>query len=74
MPKDRTKSQQLAHLWVTLEDIDSQIINTVLTLGTHLGIEDPDLMMAAETFSEKIQAHFDNFKLQAVSMKRASAK
>ena len=56
----------LARLWTTLEEIKTGIDNTALPLGTHLGIEDPELMAALEELSAKIDGHFQRFKLVAV--------
>jgi hypothetical protein len=56
---------RLAKLWVTLSEIKSELDNVAVPLGSHLGIEDPQLMIAMEELSAKIEAHFDKFKLTA---------
>jgi hypothetical protein len=58
-------SVKLAKLWTTLDEIKTQIDNTAVPLGAHLGLEDPELMIALETLSEKIDRHFKKFKLVA---------
>jgi hypothetical protein len=60
------QSIQLARWWVAIADVQARIDNEVIPVGTHLGIEDPDLMEALETLSERIKTHFVQFKLQAV--------
>lgn len=57
---------QLARLWMTLGSMREQIDDVALPLGGHLGIEDPELMIALEELSAKITAHFERFKLVAV--------
>ena len=42
------KSIQLAKLWVTLDQIKGQLDNTAIPLGSHLSIEDPELMATDE--------------------------
>ncbi len=58
-------SLQLAKLWVSLGEIKESIDNTVVPLGSHLGIEDLDLMISLEDLSAKIDVHFKKFKLVA---------
>jgi hypothetical protein len=53
-----TQSQKLAQLWVSLGP-----------LGEHLGIEDPDLMMAIEDLNKRIHKHFNDFRLQAMRIR-----
>jgi len=62
----RYQSIQLARWWTAVADVRARIDNEIVPVGTHLGIEDPDLMEALERVSERIQSHFDQFKLQAV--------
>ena len=63
------ESIQLAKLWVTLDQIKSQLDNTAIPLGSHLSIEDPDLMRTMEILSDDIAAHFKKFKLVAEARK-----
>ncbi len=63
------QSIQLARWWTAIADVQARIDNELVPVGTHLGIEDHDLMEALETVSEKIKTHFDQFKLQAVPIK-----
>lgn len=58
-------SIQLSKLWVCLKEMKDNLDNTILPLGGYLGIEDPELMIAMEELSEKIQKHFDRFRLVA---------
>ena len=62
----RSQSIQLARWLTAIADVQARIDNELVPVGTHLGIEDPELMKALETLSEKIKTHFDRFKLQAV--------
>ncbi len=58
-------SVKLARVWVGLEETKAGIDNEIVPLGMHLGLDDPELMIALETLSEKIREHFDSFKLVA---------
>lgn len=58
-------STQLAKLWVTLDGIKTEIDNVAVPLGGHLGLHNPELMIAMEELSEKIAAHFEKFRLVA---------
>ena len=62
----RHQSIQLARLWTSLAEVQARIDNEIIPVGVHLGIEDPDLMVALETLSGKIKTHFDQHTLQAV--------
>jgi hypothetical protein len=62
----RRQSIQLARWWTAIADVQARIDNELVPVGTHLGIEDLDLMEALETLSEKIKNHFDRYRLQAV--------
>ena len=62
---ERESNLQLAMLWVALKDIQSRIDNEVILLGMHLGLEDPELMQALETLSERIGIHFGRWRLVA---------
>ena len=62
----RHQSIQLARLWTSLAEVQARINNELIPVGVHLGIDDPDLMVALETLSEKIKTHFDRHRLQAV--------
>lgn len=59
------QSTQLARLWVALQDIQTRIDNEVIPLGMHLSIEDPELLQALETLSERIGIHFGHWRLVA---------
>jgi len=65
-------SIQLARLWATLGDVRGRIDNEVVPLGVHLGLEDPDLMLALATLSERIREHFAHWCLIAERRKSAS--
>jgi hypothetical protein len=62
----RHQSIQLARLWTSLAEMQARIDSEIIPVGVHLGIEDPDLMIALENLSEKIKIHFDRHRLQAV--------
>jgi hypothetical protein len=62
---------KLATLWTTLDSLKRLIDNTAVPLGHHLGIEDPNLMIALEELSGRIGAHFSKFKLTAEPRKFA---
>ena len=62
---DRESNLQLAMLWVALKDIQSKIDNEAIPLGMRLSIEDPELMQALETLSERIGKHFGRWRLVA---------
>ncbi len=57
------QSVQLAKLWTTLAHIKDQLDNVALPLGSHLNLDDPQLMIAMEELSAKINAHFEKFEL-----------
>ena len=67
---ERESNFQLAMLWVTLKDIQSRIDNEAIALGMHLGLEDPELMQALETLSERIGTHFGRWRLVAEPRKK----
>ena len=56
-------STKLAKLWMTLNEIKEQLDNVAIPLGIHLGLDDPDLMIAMEELSTKINVHSDKFRL-----------
>ena len=62
---DRESNLQLAKLWVVLEEVQNKIDNKAIPLGMHLGLEDPELMQALETLSERIGKHFGRWRLVA---------
>ena len=62
---ERESNLQLAMLWVALKDIQGRIDNEAIPLGMHLGLEDPELMQALETLSERIGKHFGRWRLVA---------
>jgi hypothetical protein len=61
----RESNLQLAKLWVLLEKIRNKIDSEVIPLGVHLELEDPELMQALETLSERIGKHFGRWRLVA---------
>jgi hypothetical protein len=61
---------QLAMLWVALKDTKSGIDNEAIPLGMHLGLEDPELMQALGTLSERIGIHFKRWRLIAEPRKK----
>lgn len=62
---DHESNLQLATLWVALKEIQGRIDNEAIPLGMHLGLEDPELMQALETLSERIGKHFGRWRLVA---------
>ena len=64
------QSAQLARLWVTLYEIKGQLDNVAVPLGTHLSLEDPELMIAMKELSEKIAAHFEKYRLVAEAKRK----
>jgi hypothetical protein len=64
------ESQQLAKLWTTLEEAKERIDNVAIPLGSHLGVDDPELMIALEELSQRINAHFERFRLVAVDRRK----
>lgn len=60
---------QIARLWTTLEEIRKKIDNEAIPLGTHLGLEDLELMQALETLSERVGKHFERWRLVAEPQK-----
>jgi len=67
---DRESNLQIAMLWVALKDIKGRIDNEAIPLGMHLGLEDPELMQALETLSERIGIHFGSWRLVAEPCKK----
>jgi len=67
---ERESNLQLAMLWVALKDIQGRIDNEAIPLGMHLGLEDPELMQALETLSERIGKHFGRWRLVAEPRKK----
>lgn len=59
------ESIKLAKLWMSLGELKTQLDNEIIPVGSHLGIEDPELMTAMEQLSEKIGNHFNRFRLVA---------
>lgn len=60
------ESLQLAKLWTSLEHVKGEIDNVAIPLGSHLGLDDPELMIAMEELSHRITTHFERFRLVAV--------
>ena len=59
------ESIKLAQLWVILAEMKSKLDNEILPISGHLALDDPELMIAMELLSEKINNHFKKFKLVA---------
>jgi hypothetical protein len=70
---DRESNLQLAMPWVALKDVQSKIDNEAIPLGMRLSIEDPELMQALETLSERIGKHFGRWRLVAEPRKEKKA-
>ena len=66
-------SIKLAQLWIELRNMKDKLDNEILPVGGHLGIDDPDLMIALEQLSEKIVNHFEKFRLTAETKKTKTA-
>ncbi len=66
-------SIKLAQVWLELRNIKDKLDNEVLPVGGHLGIDDPELMIAMEELSKKIGNHFDKFRLVAEAQKVKTA-
>lgn len=64
-----SESLKLAKLWMNLGELKTKLDNELIPISGHLGIEDPNLMLAMEELSEKIGRHFNNFRLTAESQK-----
>lgn len=62
---DRLDSLKLAQIWFKLDETKRTIDNVVIPLGMYLELDDPELMIALETLSERIGKHFNKFKLVA---------
>ena len=63
-------SIKLAQVWSGLKAFKDLLDNELIPLAGYLGIEDPELMIALEELSAKIENHFDKFKLVAVTVKK----
>ncbi len=61
-------SIKLAQWWTGLNAVKDQLENEIIPIGGYLGIKDPELMIALEELSAKLQNHFDRFKLVAVAI------
>ena len=58
-------SIRLATLWAEMKIVKDKLDNRIIPAGGYLGIEDPELMIALEELSAKIQNHFERFRLVA---------
>lgn len=56
-------SIKLAKLWNQFFNLKEQLDNEILPVAGYLGIEDPELMIALETLSAKIESHFEKFMI-----------
>ncbi len=63
------ESIKLAKLWMSLGEIKTKLDNEIIPVSGHLGIADPELMIAMEELSEKIGNHFNRFQLIAETKK-----
>ncbi len=63
------ESIKLAKLWMSLGEIKTNLDNEIIPISGHLGIEDPNIMIAMEELSEKIGNHFTRFRLVAEAKK-----
>jgi hypothetical protein len=43
----RHQSIQLARVWTSLAEVQARIDSEIIPVGVHVGIEDPDLMVAS---------------------------
>lgn len=59
------ESIKLANLWLSLSETKNKLDNEMIPISSYLGLEDPELMIAMEVLSEKIENHFKRFKLVA---------
>ena len=62
-------SIKLACLWTQLNAVKEKLDNEIIPVGSYLGIEDPELMIALEELSARIENHFQRFRLVAVARK-----
>jgi hypothetical protein len=60
-------SIKLANLWVQLHGLKEKLDNEIIPVGNYLGVEDPELMIALEECSLKIQNHFERFRMVVVT-------
>lgn len=58
-------SLSLARLWTSLDQVKRTIENECIPLGAHLGIEDPELLIALDKTVDAIINHVTTFRLQA---------
>lgn len=63
-------SIKLALLWVELKTVKEKLDNEIIPIGGFLGIEDPELMIALEEVSARIENYFERFRLVAVTNKK----
>lgn len=62
-------SIKLARLWAQLFALKEDLDNEIIPVGSYLGIEDPELMIALEELSAKIENHFQRFRLVGILRK-----
>lgn len=63
-------SIKLAILWSELFALKVKLDNEIIPVGWYLGIDDPQLMIALEELSAKIENHFEKFRLDAITSKK----
>lgn len=56
-------SVRLAKVWAELGAIKEKLDNEIIPVSGYLGIEDPELIIALEELSVKINNHFNKFSL-----------
>lgn len=54
----------LAKLWIDLKIVKDKIDNEIIPIGGYLGIESPELMVALEELSAKIEEYYKQFRLR----------
>ncbi len=61
------ESIKLARLWAAMDALKRQLDGELIPLAVHVGVGiiDPELMIALEELSAKIERHFERFTLQA---------
>jgi hypothetical protein len=62
-------SIKLANLWFSLHELKQKLDNEIIPIGSHLGIDNPDLMISLEEVSSNIENHFEKFKLSTIVVK-----
>lgn len=58
-------SIKLAKFWSALHDVKERLDNEMIPIGSYLGVYDPELMIALEDLSARIENHLERFRLTA---------